>query len=53
LFTKRAKKHSAAYALSRQNHEVDLQAISVSKPRCLEEIVEYYDKDLDAKKLLT
>jgi hypothetical protein len=50
---KKGKENFAADALSRQNHAVELQAISVSKPRWLEEIVEYYEKDPDAKKFLT
>jgi hypothetical protein len=50
---KKGKENSAADALSRQHHAAEVQAISVSKPRWLEIIVEYYAIDPEAKKLLT
>jgi hypothetical protein len=53
IIYKKGKESSAADALSRQHHAAEVQAISVSKPRWLEIIVEYYATDPEAKQLLT
>jgi hypothetical protein len=50
---RKGRENSVADALSRQHHTAEVQAISVSRPRWLEVIVDYYDTDPEAKKLLT
>jgi hypothetical protein len=53
LIYKKGPENKAADALSRQLHENQLNAISISKPRWIEIIVEGYQEDPMAKQLLT
>jgi hypothetical protein len=50
---KKGLDNSVADALSRQDHTAEVNAISECKPKWLEIVVEGYDKDPEAKKLLT